>query len=111
MSEMDTATTVAEGHPVVTQSSTLQDAYFDRNQAAQVLARLAQGVGYEVGIGIDPDEPEWPVLFVDLPDGQVSWHLPEGEIIGHWRSYSGKWDGSGLEEKRQRLAHFLRQFE
>lgn len=89
------------------QSSTLQDAYFDRNQAVQVLARLAKELGLEIGIGIDPDEPEWPVLFVDLPTGQVSWHLSKNEVVGEWPSYDGEWDGSDLEEKRQRLTGFL----
>jgi hypothetical protein len=90
-----------------TQSSTLNDSYFDRNQAAQALARLALAQGFTAGLTIDPDEPEWPVLMIDLPTGQISWHLPKNEIIGEWPEYHGGWDGHNLEEKRGRIAEFL----
>jgi len=89
------------------QSSTLNDAYFDRNQAVMVLARLAQMLGYKVGLKIDPNEPDWPVLMIDLPTGQVGWHLPKDEIVGQWPEYEGEWDGHSLEEKRKRLAEFV----
>ena len=89
------------------QSSTLQDAYFDRNQAVQGLGRLALELGYTAGLKIDPKEPDWPVLMIDLPSGQVGWHLPAEEIIGDWPEYPGDYDGHSLEEKRQRMAKFL----
>ncbi|MCP4540534.1 MAG: hypothetical protein GY832_25640 [Chloroflexi bacterium] len=91
------------------QSSTLQEAYSDRNQAVQVMARMAQLAGMEVGVGLDAEtqDPEWPVLFVDLPTGQVSWHLPKAELIGDWPTYPDEWDGHSLDEKRQRLADLI----
>ncbi len=85
------------------QSSSLHDAYFDRNQSVMAFARLALKLGYHVGLKTDPDEPDWPVLMIDLPGGQVGWHLPEDEIIGDWPEYSGEWDGHSLKEKRKRL--------
>lgn len=89
----------------VTQSSTLDDAYFDRNQAVQAFARLALARGWVVGLRTDPAEPDWPILYVDIPgQGQVSWHLPRREVLGEWPVYPGVWDGSGLAEKRSRLA-------
>ena len=92
------------------QSSTLDDAYLDRNMAVQALALLAQQVGYTVGIKEDPEEPEWPILFIDLPTGQVSWHLPRHQIIPLWPylwTYDKEWDGHDLEEKRIRLHKFI----
>jgi hypothetical protein len=89
------------------QSSTLDDAYFDRNQAVMALARLAQTLGYTVGLRTDPDEPDWPVLLIDLPAGQVGWHLPKAELSGDWPSYDKQWDGHSLEEKRERLKTFI----
>jgi hypothetical protein len=89
------------------QSSTLNDAYFDRNQAVMALAKLAMQQGYKAGIRIDPNEPDWPVMMVDLPSGQVGWHLPKNELVGAWPEYDQAWDGHNLNEKRQRLARFL----
>ncbi len=89
------------------QSSSIDDAYFDRNQAVMALGRMALSLGYKAGIVDDPQEPHWPVLMIDLPTGQVGWHLPEKEILGQWPSYDGKWDGHTLEQKRARLAEFI----
>lgn len=93
-----------------TQSSTLDDAYFDRNQLALAFARLAAEKGWSHGLRQDPAAPDWPVLYVDIPGhGQVSWHLPRAEVLGHWPAYPGTWDGSDLAEKRRRLAAYLSQ--
>lgn len=85
------------------------EAYFDRNQAVLALARFALDSGHTVGLGIDPGEPEWPVLYIDLPGaGQVSWHLPAAEVdIDAWPRYPGGWDGHDVAEKRLRLARFI----
>jgi hypothetical protein len=32
--------------------------------------------GLEAGIRIDPNQPDWPVAYIELPTGQCSWHLP-----------------------------------
>lgn len=61
----------------INQSSTLDDAYYDRNQAVQAMAKMAQQLGMKVGLRQDIDEPGWPVLMIDLPTGQVGYHLPE----------------------------------
>ncbi len=91
-----------------TQSSTLDDAYFDRNQAILALGRLALKLGYNAGLKADPAEPDWPVLMIDLPTGQVGWHLPKDEVLGEWPEYKAEWDGHTLEEKRKRLEDFIR---
>ena len=91
----------------MTNQSKPDEAYFDRNQAAMLVAKLAQKAGMNVGVGIDPDEPLWPVLYVDLPTGQVSWHMPQNELSVVFPLYEGKWDGSSVEEKRTRIAEFL----
>ncbi|MDH4317173.1 MAG: hypothetical protein OEV64_02175 [Desulfobulbaceae bacterium] len=89
------------------QSSTLNDAYFDRNQAVMALARLAKKLGWEVGLKTDPAEPDWPVLMIDLPTGQVGYHLPKNEIVGEWPEYTKEWDGHSLEDKRRRIVELL----
>ncbi len=91
----------------ITQSSTVDDAYFDRNQAAMALAKMALALGYRVGLCRDKEEPDWPVLMIDLPGGQVGWHLPAKEVVGEWPEYPGEWDGHSLAEKRRRIESFL----
>jgi len=82
--------------------------YLEREHCVIALARSAQANGYRVGFRDDPALPDpqsWPVLFIDLPTGQVSWHLSrigreEAKDIGH---YDGEWDGHDVEEKYRRL--------
>ena len=91
----------------INQSSTLDDAYFDRNQAVQALAKMALRLGMKAGLRRDPDEPGWPVLMIDLPAGQVGYHLPEEQVVGEWPEYDEDWDGHSLAEKRDRVTRFL----
>jgi len=87
--------------------STPDEAYFDRNQAVMLAARLASKLGYRVGVAEDKDEPGWTLLYIDLPTGQVSWHIPDDELIEDWQPYAGVWDGHSVGEKRQRIVDFL----
>ena len=91
----------------INQSSTLDDAYFDRNQVIQALAKMALEQGMKVGLREDPSSPGWPVLTIDLPTGQVGYHLPEDQVVGDWPDYDKEWDGHSLAEKRERVARFL----
>jgi hypothetical protein len=86
------------------QSSTKQDAYYDRNQAILLAAIMAQKAGYTVGV---IDDEEWPIVYIELPTGQVSWHLPKAEIITFLPKYAGEWDKHTVEEKRGRIKEFL----
>ena len=85
--------------------STSDETCLDRNLAVQVLAFLASRNGYRVGIRKRNDE--WPILYVDLPTGQVSWHIPKGEVAAYFPDYPGEWDGHNVAEKRERLRQFL----
>lgn len=57
----------------------------------------ANDLGYATGYRIDPNEPEWPVAFIELPTGQVSWHMPQ---------HSAAWDGHSTEEKFERIQQY-----
>jgi hypothetical protein len=85
--------------------STPGEAYLDRNLAVQVIAVMANRLGYHMGIRNRNDE--WPILYIDLPTGQVSWHLPSQELIGNFPDYMGEWDGHDVVEKRDRLRKFV----
>jgi len=58
---------------------------------------LAAELGYPAGIRLDPDEPAWPVVCVEPPTGQVSWHMPAHPI---------PWDGHTTQEKYRRRRAF-----
>ncbi len=89
------------------QSNSKEDAYLDRNLAVMALAKLAKQQGYSVGIKQDPQEPGWPVIMIDLPTGQVGWHIPESELCGAGLEYHGDWDVHTLNKKRQRIKDFI----
>lgn len=59
---------------------------------------LATALGYAAGIGFDIKEPRYPVVYIELPTGQVSWHVPE---------YARPWDGHSTEEKYKRINEFV----
>lgn len=81
--------------------------YSERAQCVLAFARAARATGCRIGFAVDPDAgPTWPVLFVDLPTGQVSWHFTpadrsRADDVGE---YSGAWDGHTTEQKYERLA-------
>lgn len=59
----------------------------------------AHQLGYPVGISWDSaDDPELDgfraVVYIELPTGQVSWHMPE---------HGQPWDGHSTEEKHARI--------
>ena len=58
----------------------------------------------------DPEEPEWAVVIVDTPAGQMSWHVAPDDMdlfrhIG--RSDTNTWDGHSTEEKYGRLRRLI----
>ena len=57
----------------------------------------ARNAGYAAGIRLDPADPEWPVVYIELPTGQVSWHLPQ---------HPQPWDGHDTPEKYRRCRAF-----
>lgn len=84
-------------------------AYSERNQCVALAARLALAVGWNTGLGRhvgDPWEDDWRnIVFIDLPAGQVSWHIHDSELylFAFLPPYKGKWDGHTTEEKYGRL--------
>lgn len=87
--------------------TTDQDVYTDRNLLAQLAAQLAEQLGYRVWVGTDSKEPDWPVLFIELPTGQVSYHLPRSEMVIDPKPDAAPWDGHSTDEKRRRIRSYL----
>ena len=81
-------------------------AYSERNALVAFIASmypscLARHVG-------DPWEDDWRwIVFIDLPTGQVSWHIHDSELPQFDRlprDRHAEWDGHTTEEKYARLA-------
>jgi len=104
----------------MTDEKTLDQVYEDRNHAALALAELADtlaGLAHEPcpfaacwkpDDGDDADADEWAILYVSLPSGQVSWHVPRdmAERSSIERNDGAKWDGHCRSLKNARLRQF-----
>jgi hypothetical protein len=66
---------------------------------ALVLLAVSMAVtgGLEAGFAIDPAEPAWPVAYIELPTGQVSWHMP---------AHKTPFDGHSTPEKYERIRKY-----
>jgi hypothetical protein len=80
--------------------------YSERNHLVAALSKLFPA-SVEQHVGPESIDPEWAnVVMIDLPTGQVSWHIPEREIylFAHLQRDVRTWDGHNTEEKYLRLA-------
>lgn len=90
-------------------------AYRERNLVLALLVEcLKRGMtSNEIGIKQDDREDwedEWRnVLFIDLPTGQISWHLHKSELVNfpNVPKYQGNYDGHTTEEKYERIKKFI----
>lgn len=82
--------------------------YSERNRLVAALAHLFGNAAWR---GLDPESPDFTVVYIDLPTGQVSWHIPDAEMTAFpplpLRAPTG-WDGHGTDEKYRRLAALRR---
>ncbi len=81
-------------------------AYAERNALVCALSKEYSG-----GLGIDANmeqtNPQWRhLVFLDLPTGQVSWHVHETELemFAHLPAYSKPYDGHTVKDKYVRVA-------
>lgn len=87
-------------------------AYAERNKCIMGMAKMALDLGYTAGLGMHEDKPgelwddDWRhIVFIDLPTGQVSWHIHDSEVplFNFLPVYEGVWDGHTTGEKYERL--------
>ena len=85
----------------------LNEVYAERNRLALTLARLAHALGHDAYFAEDKENgPDWCILFIETPAGQVSWHIPWDEVQGrHIMPYrlSAEWDGHTKAQANRRL--------
>lgn len=60
---------------------------------------LAAELGYKTGQQKSEDnDEEWYILYIELPEGQVSWHMPSNDIL---------WDGHDNNKKYERCDAYI----
>jgi hypothetical protein len=83
-------------------------AYSERNKMLVAVCRMAIALGCNAGLGkhVGNWEEDWRnIVFIDLPSGQVSWHLHDCELnlFSFLPTYNGTWDGHSTQEKWDRV--------
>jgi FtsP/CotA-like multicopper oxidase with cupredoxin domain len=79
-------------------------------ERAHLVAHLAALYPSVIGYN-DPNEPDWAVVFVKTPEGQLSWHVAPDDMDLFTHVAFGNlisrqvvtWDGHTTEEKYARL--------
>jgi hypothetical protein len=89
----------------------LRNVYAERNRLAQALAKMSMEMEYNVGIKDDKEDKDYVILYIDLPTGQVSWHIPKKELIGKFPEYNGNWDSHDTKSKIERVVEYIKRGE
>lgn len=93
----NTAKHILRSHLARIRSYDSRHDYGQRNKLIVAAVSVALSAGYEAGFRIDPANPAWPVAFIELPTGQISWHIPQ---------HIQEWDNHTTEEKYTRIEAF-----
>ena len=89
------------------------EVYKERDLCVALIASYAQWFGHRVGMGKhvgESWEDDWRnILFINLPTGQVSWHIHDSEVenFPDIQPYLGVWDGHTTEEKYKRIQKYI----
>lgn len=84
----------------------LNEVYADRNRVVLAFTALAWLRGWTVGWLLDNSAPEWGIVYVATPAGQVSWHYhrarePQFEKL--FPQFKGSWDGHTKGQASERI--------
>lgn len=90
----------------------LKRLYTERTLLIRALAKALPTLSTKYGLAWDKartDTDPWRyVFFIDLPTGQVSWHIHINDLmlLEDIPAYKGTWDGHTDAEKTERLKAF-----
>ncbi|WP_226006053.1 hypothetical protein [Natrinema salinisoli] len=90
---------------MIGEDETVDETFFERNQAVFLLLAVLQDRGHMVGYRVDED-PAWPVVFAETPEGQIAWHVPRNELPDWLKERDVAWDGHSTKEKHERMEQF-----
>lgn len=122
LAAIGTAMAAAEQRHTITAWGRVDDRVDDRANAAQaerdgayreraqLLAWLAATVPAVIAPAPDVDESGWQLLYLDTPQGQLSWHIHprDSELFAHVEHVTtddprARWDGHNTDEKYDRI--------
>ena len=83
-----------------------EEVYEDRNLLAQAALRMAKSLNYRVRIK-DYDS-EWPIVYIELPTGQISYHIAKKDLYFKEEPSFLEWDGHDREERKERILSYIR---
>lgn len=91
-------------------SEALREVYRER---AQLLGLYVAGFGAVFSYS-DPTTPDWPVLYIESPKGQLSWHIhpDDKDVFDDFNIpvvEDYPWDGHTNEEKYRRIRELNRE--
>ena len=91
----------------------INEVYRERNIAVALAVTLARKAGYPVWYRPAPAESiadmGWYIVYIALPTGQVSWHVPAGDALylpQDILQIGPDYDGHTTGEKNARIARF-----
>lgn len=87
----------------------LNAAYRER---AHLVALLAAVYPSQFCENPDPDYEDWPIVYVETPTGQASWHVSpqDTDLFPHVKfGTDAEWDGHTTDEKYARIRHLTAQ--
>ncbi|MGM0607181.1 MAG: hypothetical protein ACQESP_02055 [Candidatus Muiribacteriota bacterium] len=87
--------------------------YRERNRLVALCGVLAKKQNYNAGIkkhsGDDYKKDRGTVFYIDLPTGQISYHIKncEKNLFRFFKKYNKEFDGHDFEEKYDRIMEFI----
>lgn len=75
--------------------------YRERNELVAFLSKV-----FPSHLAGDEAAPDWPIVFIESPAGQLSWHVPREYALSrlsHLPWGANSWDGHSSELKYERL--------
>jgi hypothetical protein len=81
------------------------DVYRERAELVALLASRFPSV-----IWRNDADPDWPIIYIETPEGQLSWHLnfTDMDLFDHVpRVNTNQWDGHSTAEKYRRVRRLV----
>ena len=91
---------------ILEEQNKLNQVYNERDRLVALISSI-----YPSHLAIDEGSEEGfkYVVYIQTPEGQLSWHIADEELVlfGHLKVKDNDWDGHTTEEKYDRIQHLI----